>query len=279
MQSKIGFIGAGNMATALVKGLLADGVPARQLAAFDPSADQIQRLKDAVGKENGGHLTLSADGRDAGDCDLVVLAVKPQILPLVAAQIASSLKPEALVISIAAGISLHKLRQCLPRNPLMRCMPNTPALVGLGASGLYAPADIPPALRQLAKQVFASVGLVHWVDKESDLDLVTALSGSGPAYFFLLMESMIKAATDMGMDAKTARELCVETCRGAGMLATTENDIGELRRRVTSPGGTTEQAISTFQAGGFENLVADAMKACEFRAREMAQQADSEQDN
>ncbi len=273
MQPNIGFIGAGNMATALISGMVDRGYPADRIAAFDPVEDQLQRL---LGNLNQGLMSAqvrtSTDNAEARFFDILVLAVKPQILPEAARSLAPHLADGCGVVSIAAGVTLAQLEQLLGPRPLVRCMPNTPSLVGLGASGLYANAQVSAELQNQCEAIFRSVGVVNWVESESDLDLVTAVSGSGPAYFFLFMESMIETAIEMGMDPETARALTVQTCRGAGELASHESDIAELRRRVCSPGGTTEQAIASFQQDGLQNLVQRAMNRCAQRAREMAEE-------
>lgn len=274
MQPKIGFIGAGNMATAIISGLIDRGYPADRLSAFDPSEQQLEKLRLSLYPGGiGGQLQTSTDNSRAGFCDLVVLAVKPQVLPQVARALRPHLSDQCGVVSIAAGITLEQLEKLLGSRPLVRCMPNTPALVGMGASGLFANTQVSEELRFQCETLFRSVGLVGWCEDEAELDLVTAVSGSGPAYFFLFMEYMIDSAVTMGMDREKARALVVQTCRGAGELASNEPDIAELRRRVCSPGGTTEQAIASFQEDGLDRLVNRAMQRCAERAREMSVEA------
>ena len=266
----IGFIGAGNMATALIKGLLVKNYPARLITACDPSADQLERLLESLGRQN---VITSTDSKAASNCDILVLAVKPQILPKVAKALATQVGPNALIVSVAAGITLELLASYLDNRPAVRCMPNTPALVGEGATGLFASANTSKLQKQAVSQIFSSVGIVEWLSKESDLDLVTAVSGSGPAYFFLFMEAMIDAGVQMGMAPEIAHRLCVQTCRGASLLAAQEPQIAELRNRVTSPGGTTEKAIEAFEKGGLRTLAAKAMEDCVKRSVEMAEEA------
>jgi len=265
----IGFIGAGNMATALIRGILATGYPEDKIVACDPSVEQLDRLADTIISHK---ITTSLDSSAVNHCDMVVLAVKPQILPSVAKQLSSHIGSDTLVVSVAAGITLELLQSYLDGRPAVRSMPNTPALIGEGASGLFASKNTSQQQKDSVTEVFKSVGIVEWLGSETDLDLVTAVSGSGPAYFFLFMEAMVEAAVDMGLDRETAHRLCVQTCRGASTIATQNPDIAELRKRVTSPNGTTEKAISAFENGDLRALVKTAMQDCADRSVEMAQE-------
>jgi pyrroline-5-carboxylate reductase len=205
--------------------------------------------------------------------DVIVLAVKPQILSSVAKNAATSIqRKQNLVVSIAAGISQHSLSQWLGDNiAIVRCMPNTPALVLTGATALHANAQVTTEQHDLAENIMRSVGIALWVNDESELDVVTAVSGSGPAYYFLLMEAMEKVAIDMGMSEITARLLVQQTALGAAKIALESSESPEqLRKRVTSPGGTTEQAIETFEQGGFTALVSKALHAARNRSIEMS---------
>jgi pyrroline-5-carboxylate reductase len=184
-----------------------------------------------------------------------------------------SLKPNQLVVSIAAGITCASMNKWLGEHPIVRCMPNTPALLRQGVSGLYATARVSSEQREQAGQLLSAVGIVLWLDDEKQLDAVTAVSGSGPAYFFLLIEAMTAAGEKLGLPRETAAQLTLQTALGAALMATgSDVDAAELRRRVTSPAGTTEAAIKSFQAGGFEALVETALTAAAHRSAEMAEQ-------
>ena len=209
-----------------------------------------------------------------GDADVIVLAVKPQVLAEVCRSTAPALQEGQLVLSIAAGVSSDSLRNWLgPAPDIVRAMPNTPALLGLGASGLFAAPDVSDTQRQRATAIMRAVGIVQWVDDEALLHTVTALSGSGPAYFFQFMEAMIASAQRMGLDEESARTLCAQTCLGAGhMLMDSDVDAAELRRRVTSPGGTTERAVARFEQAELASIVAQAMDDCAARSEELARE-------
>ena len=264
---RVGFIGAGNMAGSLIHGLLTKDVPARQIYASDIDAGKLQQLSDQSGIVTGGIASL------ANTVDVIILAVKPQVMRTVCEQLAPQLvRPDCLVISIAAGIPLASLEEWLgAHRPIVRCMPNTPALVGEGASGLFANDNCTEEHRRLADAILGAVGISCWLQAEKDIDTVTALSGSGPAYFFLMMEAMEKAGIKLGLTADVARQLAIQTALGAGRLAAS-SDVppAELRRRVTSPGGTTEQALLSFARDDFENIVERAMSAAHTRAVELA---------
>lgn len=265
----IGFIGAGNMAGSLIRGLVARQVPGSQIHASDIDADKLNQLATECGIQTSDMASL------AGLADVIILSVKPQVMRDVCEQLAQHLaRPDCLIISIAAGISLQSLEQWLgAERPIVRCMPNTPALVGEGASGLFANSHCNAEHQRLADVILRAVGISCWLQAEKDIDTVTALSGSGPAYFFLLMEAMEQAGTELGLSADVARQLAVQTALGAGRLAAS-SDVGpdELRRRVTSPGGTTEQALLSFARDDFENIVARAMQAARDRAAELARE-------
>ncbi|MNJ46000.1 Pyrroline-5-carboxylate reductase [compost metagenome] len=267
-KTRIAFIGAGNMAASLIGGLRAQGLDASQIRASDPGAEQ--RAK--VHAEHG--IELFADNADAVEgADVVVLAVKPQAMKAVCQALKPSLKPEQLVVSIAAGITCASMNNWLGAQPVVRCMPNTPALLRQGVSGLYATAEVSAAQRQQAEQLLSAVGIALWLDSEQQLDAVTAVSGSGPAYFFLLIEAMTAAGEKLGLPRETAAKLTLQTALGAAHMAVSSDvDAAELRRRVTSPAGTTEAAIKSFQADGFEALVEKALSAAAHRSAEMAEQ-------
>lgn len=267
-EHSIGFVGAGNMANSLIRGLLAKGVSPQNLIAADIEPGKLETLKTECGIQTADSLEIAAS------VDVLVMAVKPQHMASACQQLSSSLQPQSLVISIAAGITIAHLQDWLGQGlALVRCMPNTPALIGKGATGLYANKHVSVEQKQLAEELLTAVGLALWLDNEDGIDTVTALSGSGPAYFFLLMEALEETAVSMGLDADTAKKLTYQTAVGAAELAVSSNSsIAELRRQVTSPGGTTEKAMQQFESGGFRNLVRQALLAAQNRSRELAEE-------
>jgi pyrroline-5-carboxylate reductase len=264
---RIGFIGAGNMATALIEGLLATSISAAQLWAADTAQDKLAALATK------GINTTTDNAEIIRQCAIVVLAVKPQVMASVVGSLQEQFRTKAcLLISIAAGISCASLQTWThPHQAIVRCMPNTPALVQAGASGLFANALVSAEQKQAAQNIMEAVGIACWLDNEQQIDAVTALSGSGPAYFFLLMEAMQAAAIKLGLPAEVARQLCLQTAFGAAKLAL-QSDVpaGELRRRVTSPGGTTEAAIRQFETEEFQAMVERALAKANARSQELA---------
>lgn len=269
-DTRIAFIGGGNMARSLVGGLIADGVPATRLEVAEPDAARRAALEREFG------VGVTADNAAAArSADVIVLAVKPQVMAGVARALAATLgqKP-VLAISIAAGIRSADLARWLGgAAPVVRAMPNTPALLGCGATVLCAGPGARAPHREQAEAILRAVGSVSWVEDEKHMDAVTALSGSGPAYFFLLAEALADGATELGMAPDLARLLAVETALGAARMAIeSDADVAELRRRVTSPGGTTEAAIEALEAGDFRSLVATALARGQARSRQLAEQ-------
>ena len=265
---RIAFIGAGNMAASLIGGLLAQGLPASAIRASDRGAEQREKIATEHGID-----VVASNAHACQDADVVVLAVKPQVMKDVCLDLAPHLHDGQLIVSIAAGITSASLENWLGPRAIVRCMPNTPSLLRLGASGLYANARVSAEQRQQAEQLLTAVGLALWLDEEKLIDAVTAVSGSGPAYFFLLVEAMTAAGEKLGLPRATAAQLTAQTALGAArMVQDSDVDAAELRRRVTSPAGTTEAAIKTFQAGGFEALVEQALKAADLRSAELAEQ-------
>lgn len=263
-KEKIGFIGGGNMAGSLIKGLIADDYPADNIWVSDPDATKLDSFREQLG------VTISANnGELAESVSILVLAVKPQILRAVLLEIAETVSRKSmLVVSIAAGIRASDIDKWLGgAAAVVRCMPNTPALVGSAATALFANERVTASQRDQAESIMRSVGLIVWVDEERLLDAVTAVSGSGPAYFFLMMEAMETVAVEMGLSQKTARLLVQQTALGAAKLAleATEAPV-ELRHRVTSPGGTTEQAINSFEENNFRQIVKEALVAAKERS-------------
>lgn len=266
-QQIIGFIGAGNMATALAGGMIAKGIRPARIWMSDPSGDRL----DEVHQLHKVHVT-DDNSNVVSRSDVLVLAVKPQVMQAVCDAIRDDVQArQPLIISIAAGITVANLVDWLGPVPVVRCMPNTPALVQAGATGLYAAANVSDAQKDLSREILASVGLTCWFDAEADLDAVTAVSGSGPAYFFLMMEAMIDAAISLGLDATTARQLVLQTAWGASQLAiTSEEGPDVLRERVTSPGGTTAAALSVLESGDYRQLVEKALAAARQRSEELS---------
>lgn len=265
---QIAFLGGGNMARAMIHGLLQQGLGTANIRVGEPVPAQREVLQRDFG------VTATADNAAAvRGADLVVLAVKPQFAIALLTELRPALtQARTLLMSIAAGLRVSDLERCCPGLAVMRAMPNRAALVGMGVAALYAPAGIDAAQRALAEQVCAAAGTIAWVQRESDLDIVTALSGSGPAYFFQLAEHMAAAAVAEGLDAATAERLARLTLRGAGALAGGETSLAAEREAVTSKSGTTAAALAAFQSGGFDRLVGAAVAAARRRSAELSAQ-------
>jgi len=269
-MSNICFIGGGNMATSLIGGLIAQGHAANSISVSDPNEAQREQLTTQYG------INTFADCAPAlADADIVVLAVKPQVMKdvaLIVAKAAEQSSKQPLFVSIAAGINLYSLQQWLGKDQaIVRCMPNTPSLIQLGATGLFANEQTSIVQKNLAETVLKAAGIVQWVQSEAEIDAVTAVSGSGPAYYFLLMEAMIDAGIELGLSRETASELTIQTAIGAAQMAKESDvDVAELRRRVTSPGGTTEEAINTFEGAHLRDIVKAALNAANRRSGELA---------
>ncbi|MGC8521791.1 MAG: pyrroline-5-carboxylate reductase [Steroidobacteraceae bacterium] len=263
-------LGGGHMGRALIGGLLRQGMRPERLAVGEREPAACAALQRDFG------LTAASDNAAAiRHAKLVVVAVKPQDVAAVLSPLAGELaRTRALVLSVAAGVRVAALQHwCGPEITVMRAMPNRPALVGAGVTGLFAPAGTRPAYVALAERIMRSVGEVVRVDSEEALEVVTALSGSGPAYFFLLAECMAQAGVELGLTAEAARTLSVATLHGAGVLAHSGGgELAQLRAEVTSKGGTTEAALRTFEAAGLDRIVARAMQAAAARSRELAEQ-------
>jgi len=265
----LAFIGAGNMARAIIGGLLANGYPAAQIWASEPD---VSRLADLAGQ---GLQTTSDNNAAVAAADAVILAVKPQVMKQVVTPMADAVQAkQPLIISVAAGISAESLCSWLGRDvALVRCMPNTPALVQQGASGLFANDQVSDVQRSQAEQVMQATGIALWVNSEAELDAVTAVSGSGPAYYFLVMEAMIEAGMKLGLSEEVATQLTLQTAQGAAtMAAASEFPPAELRRRVTSPNGTTERAINSYEDAGLRQIFMDGMQACSDRSEELGRE-------
>lgn len=269
-MTHIALIGGGNMASSIIGGLLKQSkIAAGSIYVAEPSLDQRQTLETKFG------VRTFKQGCDAiKGAKVVILAVKPQVMKAVLEPLQETLhQQQPLLVSIAAGINIASLSQWSGCHAIVRCMPNIPALLGLGATGLFANPHVSNEQRNQADNLLNAIGTTSWVAKESDIDAVTAVSGSGPAYFFLLMETMIQAGRQLGLDAETAKQLTLQTALGASQMALEADvDVAELRRQVTSPGGTTEQAILTFQREGFDEIVFDALEAAKNQAKKLSEQ-------
>jgi len=262
---KIAFIGGGNMASALIGGLIKRGVAAADLYVVDPGEEARAR----AGKDFGVATGASIDSTLA-DYDAILLAVKPQVLKDVAAALQPVLSKQ-LVISIAAGIRAADLSRWLGGyTQIVRTMPNTPALIGMGVTGLAALPGVDSAAKALASKVLEAVGEIVWFDDEAKIDAVTAISGSGPAYVFYFIEAMQEAARQLGMDEAQGRALAVATFTGAAQLAAQSGEPASvLRERVTSKGGTTAAALASFDAQGVKDAIVRGALAADARAKEM----------
>jgi pyrroline-5-carboxylate reductase len=268
-MSTIGFVGAGNMAEALVKGIIAANIYARhQVFVSDIRPERVIFVANKYGL-----VVARTNAEIAERAETIVLSVKPQNMDEALQSIKDAVKKENLVISIAAGIRTARISAVLGDIPIVRAMPNTPALIGQGACALFANDKAKPML-QRAKSIFSAVGKTVVVDDEDLIDAVTAVSGSGPAYYFLLMEEMIRAGIELGLSSDIAKDLVLQTAKGAALLAVESDKQGEtpavLRQKVTSPGGTTEAALKVFAEGQLGPLVEAALKRACQRSRELS---------
>ncbi|HHH40339.1 MAG TPA: pyrroline-5-carboxylate reductase [Sedimenticola sp.] len=268
-SSTIAFIGGGNMAASLIGGLVADGHDPRRLLVSEPDAEKLSGLAARFG------IHACADNREAVTrADVLVLAVKPQVLEQVARELAEPVQRyRPLIISIAAGIREAHLQGWLGGGlPLVRTMPNTPAMIQTGATALHAGPGVSEEQRNLAESILRAVGITCWVEAEAQMDAATALSGSGPAYFFLVMEAMEQAGRELGLPAETARLLTLQTALGAARMAIESSDgPALLRERVTSPGGTTERALQILEQGGIRPLFQKALTGARDRSVELSE--------
>lgn len=266
LNCNITFIGGGNMAQALIGGLISRGLPATRITVSDP----VEKVRELL-KEKDVHTT---DDNIAAikDADIVVLAVKPQVLGSVLKPL-KGLFENKLIISIVAGAEIKTISDITGNDRVVRVMPNTPALVQTGAHGIFAKEQVTAKDRELATQVLAATGLTIWVGSEAQIDAVTAVSGSGPAYFFYMMESMIRAGKNMGLDEKVATALTLQTALGAAQMAITSSSApSELRKNVTSPNGTTQAAIEVFDRAQISQNIQAALAAAQKRSQELAQE-------
>jgi pyrroline-5-carboxylate reductase len=270
MKNKmIAFIGSGNMATSLIAGLVADGYNPKKIIASDPDSEKLADLSARFGIQSAqdNHAAVK-------QADVLVLAVKPQILKTICCDLAEAVQQQQpLVVSIAAGIREKDMQHWLGGDiALVRTMPNTPAMLQAGATALHAGQGVSDDQRDLAESILRAVGLTRWVDNEGLMDVATALSGSGPAYFFLVMEAMEAAAIDNGLPADTARLLTIQTALGAARMAIESSDgPATLRQKVTSPGGTTERALEILEQGKLKDLFAKALTGARQRSEELSE--------
>ncbi len=268
-RETIAFIGGGHMASSLIAGLVSDGYDPTHLIVSEPEADKRDQLASHFG------VRVTADNALAqGEADVVLLCVKPQMAHEVCTGLGQALTTKVpLYISVMAGIREESIQAWLGggHRPLVRTMPNTPAMIQAGAIVLHASPEVSTGQRNRAETIMRAGGLTRWVEREDLLDAVTAVSGSGPAYFFLLMEELEKVAIALGLDAESARLLTIQTALGAARMAMeSSHDPAELRRRVTSPGGTTESALRVLMAGDFSRLIDEAVRAAQARSAELS---------
>jgi pyrroline-5-carboxylate reductase len=266
-QHRYAFIGGGNMARSLIGGLRASGVAPSSIDVSDPSAEQRASLVAQFGVQTHASNVEAADR-----ADVIILAVKPQEMSNVARELAPGLQQRRpLIMSVAAGIRTDHLARWLGELPIVRTMPNRPALYSQGATGLFATAAVDPRHRELAAAIMGAVGTAVWVEREEQLDAVTAVSGSGPAYFFLLIEMIEQAGVDLGLSASTSRELAIATAWGAAYMAKHDTTTpAVLREQVTSKGGTTEAALRHLESQEVRAIFAAAIKAARDRSAELA---------
>jgi pyrroline-5-carboxylate reductase len=267
-NQQIGFIGGGNMAGSLIGGLVSNGYPADKVSVSDLDTEKLAYLNGAFG------VNTTQDSQAlASEVDILVLSVKPQHMQSVVEAIKTSAQQrKPVVVSIAAGIRVEAIERWIGGEmPVVRCMPNTPALVKTGATGLYANDQVSESQKDQVESLLRAVGVTVWLDTESSLDAVTALSGSGPAYFFMMMEALEAAGIEAGLDQKTAQLLTQETALGAAKMALESSEpAGVLRERVTSPGGTTERALGVMNERGLKDIFREAVLAARDRSVELS---------
>lgn len=268
-NTTIAFIGAGNLASSIIRGLVAKGYPAKKIQASAPSAKHLTPLARDL-----SIVTSHDNTNTARSAAVLILAIKPQLMKTVCLEIADFVPRDTLVISLAAGVNCDSIAYWLGEHrAIVRCMANTPAQVMLGASGLFANHHVSAAQKQQTESIIHAVGIARWFESETQIDAVTALSGSGPAYIFLFLEAMIDAAESLGLDRESARALATQTALGAATLAS-DSDLSpaELRHKVTSPNGTTERAITVLEKHGAQKMIEAAMHAAAQRAEELAKE-------
>lgn len=264
---RIAMIGGGNMATALIGSLFNSGHNIERIQVAEPAAEARQRLE-----QQWPVKCFETAAEAINEMDAIVLAVKPAVVPLVLEEIGNLVAAQQMIISIVAGIHSDQIvAQLGSAAAVVRTMPNTPALIGLGITGMYARNNCSDSQRAFAQSIMESAGEVVWLEEESMLDIVTAISGSGPAYFYYMIEALSKAGTRLGLSSEVASRLASHTAHGAGAMAVQSNtEVAELRRRVSTKGGTTEAAVNQLKAGDFAKLVDSAVAAATRRSRQLA---------
>lgn len=269
-STSITLIGAGNMGTSLLGGLINHGYHAETIWVSDPDPQKLSQLQKQF------HVHITTSNQEAiQSSDVIILAVKPQVLKTVAVEMREHFNHQKpLIVSIAAGIRLQSLQEWLGESlPIVRVMPNTPALIGCGASALYANQFVSTQQKELAESILQAVGISVWLDAESQMDTVTALSGSGPAYFFLIIEALQDAAIKLGLPAEIARVLTLQTAYGASRMALDNPaDVISLRHQVTSPGGTTESALQLLEKENIRETLLKTLQAAQNKSIELATQ-------
>ena len=266
-MSSILFIGGGNMASCIIGGMIANGFSADDIMVSGSGEESRQRLEKTYGIK-----TMADNQAAARQADLIVLAVKPQIMPIVATDLALSLDHRPAIVSVAAGIPLSALENWLGKSlAIVRAMPNTPAKVLSGATGLFANPQVDVEQKTIVEKIFGAIGYACWVDTEAQIDAVIAVSGSGPAYFFRIMEIMQKIGQELGLPEQIARDLSINTVLGAARMATESGTSAtQLREQVTSPGGTTQAALQSFEQQNLEDVFRKAMNSALDRAEVMS---------
>lgn len=254
---KIGFIGSGNMALSIVSGMLTHNFSARDIYLSDIDANLLQKRQQEL------QVNIATNKEIAQSCEVIFLAVKPQVIDEVCREL--QVQKHAIIVSIMAGITTNKLQQLLHTTNIIRTMPNTPAQVGFGATGIFSLVG----KNNIIEKIFNSIGVCVWVEKEEDIDSITALSGSGPAYFYLMFEAMINSAITMGLSENDAKKLCLQTAMGAAIMGKNAN-LSQLRTNVTSKGGTTAAALAEFEHNNFTAIIENAMMAAKNRAYELS---------
>lgn len=268
-QKTIGFIGAGNMAQAIIDGLIKSGQPESQIIASNRSVEKINLLQKRYPE-----LKNAANNREVAEiADIIIIAVKPQTLQEALVPLKTLDLSDKLLISVAAGVDCQTFESILGQPlRLVRTMPNTPATLSLSATGMFANPQCGPIDRELAEAIFSAVGICSWISEESQMDLVTAIAGSAPAYYFLFLEAICQSAEAQGMSAETAKQLAVQTALGAATMAgQSDLSLADLRQQVTSPNGTTHAAITDFKSHQFEKIVDSAIRASVNRGKELSE--------
>jgi pyrroline-5-carboxylate reductase len=266
LNEKITIIGAGNMGSSLIAGLIKNNYAPNNICATDPDSAKLNNLQHQY------QINITTNNQQAVQfADIIIFAIKPQVFAPIAKELKPNLTKGQLIISIAAGAKVKNLENWLGQDvAIVRAMPNTPAMIGCGATALFANSQVTKAKQNLAEAILRAVGVIIWVKDEKLMDAVTAISGSGPAYFFYIMEAMQTVGEELGLDKEAARLLVLQTALGAATMAI-ESDLtaSELRRNVTSPGGTTEKAISVFDAQGLATIIKQALLAADKRSEEL----------